>query len=297
MRLIDAGELGRLLPMRAAIDALEAAFAAGVPPVPLRMHATTPDGELLLMPAAAAQGLGVKLITLTAANPGRGRPLVQGAYVLFAPGDQSPEAVIDGAALTALRTGAVSGLATRRLARPDARRLVVFGAGVQARAHVEAIRAVRDLEDVTIVSRSANTAEALAEQVGGRSGSIADISAADIVCTCTTSGVPLFDGAQLAAGAHVNAVGAFTPETREVDTTTVTRSRVVVETREVAMAEAGDLLLPIAEGAVEAEHVVADLSETVRGSVVRRTPQDVTLFVSVGLAFEDLVVARAAADA
>lgn len=297
MRLIDAGELGRLLPMRAAIDALEAAFAAGVPPVPLRMHATTPDGELLLMPAAAAQGLGVKLITLTAANPGRGRPLVQGAYVLFAPGDQSPEAVIDGAALTALRTGAVTGLATRGLAREDARRAVVFGAGVQARAHVEAIRAVRDLEDVAIVSRSAATAEALAAQVGGRSGSVDDVAAADIVCTCTTSGVPLFDGTRLAAGAHVNAVGAYTPETREVDTTTVTRSRVVVETREVAMAEAGDLLLPIAEGAVEAGHVVADLSETVRGSVVRRSPQDVTLFVSVGLAFEDLVVARAAADA
>jgi ornithine cyclodeaminase len=297
VRLIDAGELARLLPMRAAIDALEAAFAAGVPPVPLRMHATTPDGELLLMPAAAAQGLGVKLITLTAANPGRGRPLVQGAYVLFAPGDQSPEAVIDGAALTALRTGAVSGLATRRLAREDARRLVVFGAGVQARAHVEAIRAVRDLEDVAIVSRSAATAETLAAQVGGRSGSIADVPAADIVCTCTTSGVPLFDGARLSPGVHVNAVGAYTPETREVDTTTVKRSRVVVETREVAMAEAGDLLLPIAEGAVEAGHVLADLSETVRGSVVRRSPQDLTLFVSVGLAFEDLVVARAAADA
>ena len=297
MRLIDAGELGRLVPMRSAIDALEAAFAAGVPPVPLRMHATTPDGELLLMPAAAAQGLGVKLITLTAANPDRGRPLVQGTYVLFAPGDQSPEAVIDGAALTALRTGAVSGLATRLLARADARRLVVFGAGVQARAHVEAIRAVRDLEDVVIVSRSTATAEALAAQVGGRAGSVADVARADIVCTCTTSGVPLFDGVQLVAGAHVNAVGAYTPETREVDTTTVTRSRVVVETREVAMAEAGDLLLPIAEGAVEAGHVVADLSETVRGNVVRRSPEDLTLFVSVGLAFEDLVVARAAADA
>ena len=96
MRLIDAAELGRRLPMLAAIDALEAAFGDGVPPVPLRMHATTPDGDLLLMPAAAAHGLGVKLITLTAANPERGLPLVQGAYLLCAPGTQSPEAVIDG---------------------------------------------------------------------------------------------------------------------------------------------------------------------------------------------------------
>jgi ornithine cyclodeaminase len=292
--LIDAGELRRRLPMADAIDALEAAFAAGVPPVPLRMHATTPDGDLLLMPAAAAHGLGVKLITLTETNPQRRLPFIQGVYVLFAPGTQSPEAVIDGAALTALRTGAVSGLATRWLARPDARRLVVFGAGVQARAHVEAVRAVRDIQEVVVVSRSPETAAALAADVDGRSGSAADVATADIVCTCTTSPAPLFDGALLAAGAHVNAVGAYTPETRELDTAAVARARVAVETREVAMAEAGDLLMPIAEGAVGADHVVADLEEVVRGSEVRRSPSDVTLFVSVGMAFEDLVVARAA---
>jgi ornithine cyclodeaminase/alanine dehydrogenase-like protein (mu-crystallin family) len=294
--LIDEVELRRRLPMVEAIDALEAAFAAGVPPAPLRMHATTPDGELLLMPAAAAYGLGVKLITLTEANPERRLPFVQGVYALFAPGTQSPEAVIDGAALTALRTGAVSGLATRWLARSDARRLVVFGAGVQARAHVEAVRAVRDIHEVAIVSRSPATAAALADEVGARPGDAADVATADVVCTCTTSAAPLFDGALLASGAHVNAVGAYTPETREVDTAAVARSRVAVETREVAMAEAGDLLMPIAEGAVGADHVVADLEEVVRGSAVRRSPADVTLFVSVGMAFEDLVVARAAVD-
>jgi ornithine cyclodeaminase/alanine dehydrogenase-like protein (mu-crystallin family) len=294
---IEAGELRRRLPMADAIDALQAAFAAGVPPVPLRMHATTPEGDLLLMPAAAAQGLGVKLITLTAANPERGLPFVQGVYVLFAPGTQSPEAVIDGAALTALRTGAVSGVATRWLARADARRLVVFGAGVQARSHVEAVRAVRDIDEVVVVSRTPATAEALAAEVAGRSGQAADVATADVVCTCTTSPTPLFDGALLADGTHVNAVGAYTPETREVDTATVVRSRVAVETREVAMAEAGDLLVPIAEGAAGADHVVADLAEVVRGTTVRRSPEDVTLFVSVGMAFEDLVVARAAVGA
>ena len=297
MRVIDGEELRRLLPMRAAIDALEAAFAAGVPPVPLRMHATTPDGELLLMPAAAAQGLGIKLITLTPGNRERGLPFVQGAYSLFSAGTQAPEAVIDGDALTALRTGAVSGLATRWLARRDAHRLVVFGAGVQARAHVEAVRAVRDITDVAIVSRSAATAAALAAEVGGRAGEADDVAGADVVCTCTTSPEPVFDGAMLRAGAHVNAVGASTAETREVDTSAVVRARVVVETREVAMNEAGALLLPIAEGAVDAGHVVADLSEALGGSAVRRSPEDITLFVSVGMAFEDLVVARAALDA
>jgi ornithine cyclodeaminase len=297
VRLIDAAELRRRLPMRAAIDALEAAFAAGVPPVPLRMHATTPDGELLLMPAAGPQGVGVKLISLTPANPERGLPFVQGTYTLFDAGTQEPVASIDGAALTALRTGAVSGLATRWLARPDSRRLVVFGAGVQARSHVEAMRAVLDLEDVALVARTPARAEALAAEIGARVGTPEDVRVADVVCTCTTSPDPVVDGEALRPGAHVNAVGAYTSDTREVDTTTVARARVVVETREVAAAEAGDLLIPIGEGAVTADHVVADLAQLVTGGDVRRSPEDVTLFVSVGLAFEDLVVARAAVDA
>jgi ornithine cyclodeaminase/alanine dehydrogenase-like protein (mu-crystallin family) len=295
--LIDAAELGRRLGMRAAIDALEAGFAAGVPGLPLRTHTSTPDGQLLLMPAAGDQGVGVKLITLTSANPDRGLPFVQGTYVLFGPGSQSPEAVIDGTSLTRLRTGAVSGLATRFLAREDARRLVVFGAGVQARGHVEAVRTVRDIEEVVIVSRTPRRAEALAAEVGGRVGSPADVAGADIVCTCTTSPRPLFDGAMLPDGVHVNAVGAYTPDTRELDTPTVARARVVVETREVAMAESGDLLIPLAEGAIDDDHVVADLADVVRGADVRRSPRDLTLFVSVGMAFEDLVVARAAVDA
>ncbi len=295
--LIDAGELRRRLPVRAAIDALEAAFGAGVPPLPLRTHMPTPNGDLLMMPAAARHGVGVKLITVTPQNPERGLPFVQGTYVLFGPVSQSPEAVIDGASLTALRTGAVSGLATRWLARRDARRLVVFGAGVQARAHVEAVRAVRDIEEIVIVSRTRERADALAAEVGGRTGSAGDVSGADIVCTCTTSPRPLFDGEILAEGAHVNAVGAYTPASRELDTAAVARGRVVVETRDVARAESGDLLIPMAEGAIGDDHVVADLAEVVRGKEVRRSPVDVTAFLSVGLAFEDLVVARAAVDA
>jgi ornithine cyclodeaminase/alanine dehydrogenase-like protein (mu-crystallin family) len=292
--LIDAAELGRRLGMRAAIDALEAAFAARVPPLPLRTKTSTPDGELLLMPAAGNQGVGVKLITLTPENPRRGLPLVQGVYVLFGADSQSPEAVIDGASLTALRTGAVSGLATRWLAREDASRLVVFGAGVQARVHVEAVRTVRDIGEVVIVSRTRQRAEALAAEVGGRVGSAADVAGADIVCTCTSSPKPLFEGETLAGGVHVNAVGAYTTDTRELDTTAISRARVVVETRAVAMAEAGDLLIPMAEGAIGGEHVVADLTELVRGKEVRRSAADVTAFISVGVAFEDLVVARAA---
>jgi len=289
--------------MGAAIDALETAFRDEEPSsAPLRSRVDTPSGSLLSMPAGGTRGVGVKLVTLTDANPSRGLPFVQAVYVMFDAETQAPTAVLDGDALTALRTAAVSGLATRHLARPDARRLVVFGAGVQAAAHLEAMAAVRPVDEVVVVSRTRGRAEALAacaEEKGIRAsvGGPQAVAHADLVCTCTTSPMPVFDGAMLTAGSHVNAVGAYLPDTREVDTETVRRARVVVETREVAAAEAGDVLVPIAEGAVRAEHVVADLCELARGTPVRRSPEDVTLFVSVGMAFEDLVVAGAVAEA
>lgn len=304
IRTIDAEELRRLVPMTHAIDALEAAFRDEDPSLaaPLRSSLATPAGTLVLMPAAGQRGVGVKLVTLSEFNPQRGLPFLHGVYVLFDRETQRPEAVIDGTELTALRTAAVSGLATRHLARGDARRLVLFGAGVQARAHLEAMTAVRPLEDVVVVSRTPERAAALAERAEtmGLRGAVGDpgaVSETDLVCTCTTSAVSVFDGRLLAAGAHVNAVGAYLPNEREVDSETVARARVVVETREVAMAEAGDLLIPIREGVIGADAIRADLGEVVRGAVIRTADDDITLFKSVGMAFEDLIVARAALDA
>ncbi len=288
--------------MKVAVDALEAAIGSeALPAAPLRTHLETGAGSLVSMPATGPQGTGVKLLTVTSGNAELGLPLIQGLYVLFSVQTQEPEASIDGAALTALRTGAVSGLATRYLARQDAVRLVIFGAGTQARAHLKAMLAVRPVDRVTFVSRTEGRAEALAGSAR-EMGVTADVAgpdavgAADIVCTCTTSPVPVFDGSLLSPGAHVNAVGAYTPQTRELDEHAIRRAQVVVETREVALAEAGDVLIPIAAGSIGPDHVVADLSEVVRGAEVRRSPEDVTVFKSVGVAFEDLVVARAAVD-
>lgn len=298
---VDAGELARRLSMRAAIDALEAAFRDGDPSVtPARSHVDTPGGTLLLMPAVGKAGVGVKVVTLTGANTERGLPLIHAIYVLFDAETQAPRLLVDGSALTALRTAAVSGLATRLLAREDARRLVIFGAGVQARAHLDAMAAVRPVSEVAVVSRTPERARELVAvaKTMGIAAAIAEpvaVSSADIVCTCTTATEPLFEGASLAVGAHVNAVGAFQPDAREVDAQTVGRARVVVETRAAAMEEAGDLLIPIREGAIDPSHVVADLQEVVRGAEVRRGADDVTLFESVGLAFEDLAVAGALA--
>lgn len=300
---LSAADLRALVPMPAAIDALQDAFVArdGLDG-PQRTHHVVPDGDLLLMPAASPAGVGVKLVTVTPANPGRDLPLIHGVYVLFSPGTQAPVALIDGAAMTGLRTAAVSGLAARHLARTDAQHLVVIGAGTQGRAHVAAMRAVRPVAHVTVVSRSPGPAEALAadlraDGVDARVGTTAAISGADLVCACTTSDTPVVPDDLVPDGAHVTAVGAYRPDARELETATLRRGRIVVEQRDAALAEAGDLCIPIADGALSPTDIVADLAEVVTGVRVRRGPVDVTVFKSVGLAFEDLAIAAAAVRA
>jgi ornithine cyclodeaminase/alanine dehydrogenase-like protein (mu-crystallin family) len=301
--LIDAAELRRLLPMDVAVDALERAFGADtLPQAPQRQRIPAGRGELLLMPAAGPDGVGVKAVTVNPENPSRGLPFVHAVYTFFDPDTLAPVALIDGEALTAIRTAAVSGLATRHLALPDAGRLVLFGAGSTATTHLEAMRSVRPVERLRVVSRTRERAESLAGTARGfgidaRTGEPGDVSDADLVCTCTTSTVPVFDGSLLRPGAHVNAIGAFRPDMRELDDQAIVRARVVVETREAALAEAGDLLIPLGEGTIDKSHIEAELREVVRGAKVRTDPEDVTVFKSVGIALEDLAVARAALDA
>jgi ornithine cyclodeaminase/alanine dehydrogenase-like protein (mu-crystallin family) len=294
---IGAKELEEILPVSQAIEVLERAFTAERPKTPLRTHLDVPGGELLLMTASGELGLGVKLVTLAPENPGRGMPFLHSIYVLFSPRSLEPKLTVDGAALTALRTSAVSGLATKYLARPDSSRLALFGAGVQANAHLDAMVAVRPIQSVRVVSRTPEAAERLADRA--RTLLDADVagsetvSAADIVCTCTTSDTPVFDGKLLPDGVHVNAVGAYRPDTRELDDETIGRAKIVVETREAAMAEAGDIIIPIERNVITDSDIVADLSEVARGAAVRTSADDVTVFKSVGVAFEDLAVAAA----
>lgn len=300
-RWIGRDALHAALDYEAAVDALEAAFAepASARDNPERETHGVPDGELMLMPAAGPEGVGVKLVTLTPANPAAGRPFIQGVYALFAPGHQTPEAIFDGAALTELRTAAVSALATRRLARADARRLVVFGSGVQAAAHVHSMLAVRPtLRQVSVVGRDRARAATLAATLVGQGidASVADADAvrsADVVCTCTTASDALFPGAWVAAGTHLNAVGAYRTDRRELDAGLMGRATVFVEDRAAALAEAGDLVLAIADGALAPSDVAGDLRELVAGNAGRDDDDAITVFKSVGLALEDLVIARA----
>jgi len=194
VRVIDAEALRAALTMTAAVDALEGAFLAEDPALaaPLRTSLATPAGTLLTMPAAGAAGVGVKLVTLSEFNRQRGLPFIHAVYVLFDPETQRPEALVDGTELTAIRTAAVSALATRYLAKPDASRLAIFGAGVQATTHLEAMLAIRPIRSVTVISRGTERAAALVDRaiaagVSARVGTPCDIGEPDLVCTCTTS--------------------------------------------------------------------------------------------------------------
>ncbi|MFN2586977.1 MAG: ornithine cyclodeaminase family protein [Actinomycetota bacterium] len=292
---LDAAALQRLVPLTAAVDAIESLFAGDGVEVPQRSHLHVGGGDLVVMPAWGPEGVGVKLVTVNPANPAAGRPLIHGVYVLFDRGSLAPVLIVDGAALTALRTPAVSAVATKHLAAPGARRLVIFGAGTQARGHLEAMRTVRDVFEVVVVTRDPAHAAAVVDAareagLGARSGSPEDVRDADLVCTCTTSTTPLFDGTLLAPGTHVNAVGAYKPDARELDDATIARAAVVVEDRAAALAEAGDLLQPLAAGVLDADEILG-LHDVLQG---RRPDGEVTVFKSVGLASEDLAVAAAA---
>lgn len=279
--------------MPQAVDALEVVFGANPPPsAPPRQHLDAGNGMLLVMPASADTGTGVKLVTVAPANPPVGLPLIQGVYVLFAPDSLAPSAFFDGAGITRWRTAAVSALATKHLARRDASRLVVFGAGIQAEAHVHAMRSVRPINEVTIVSLTRSRAEDLAARVGATAAGPEAVGNADIVCTCTTSSTPVFDGSLLSPGTHVNAVGGFKPEARELDDAAIAAGRVVVETRSSALTEAGDVMIPLSRGVIS-EAAIEELTSVVRDGI-DRSPDDITIFKSVGIAFEDLAIAVAA---
>jgi ornithine cyclodeaminase len=296
---LDAERLRLTLSIPEAIDALDAAFAGELPVTPVRSHYAAQGGELLLMPAWGAIGVGVKLITLDAGNPGRGLPFIHGVFILFSPEGKEPVATMDGAALTAIRTAAVSALSTRHLAREDARKLLIFGAGRQSHAHLEAMAAVRDFDSVTVVDPAKDKAEelvALAVSLGmtGRVGTPEDVAEADVICCCTTSREPVVRGELLKPGTHIVAMGAYRPDMCEVDVTTLKRSRVIVEDREAVLAEAGDFIIPMGRGEWTPDGIHAELTEAVRGPARRTDPDEITLCKTVGMASEDLVVAHAA---
>ncbi|MFG1992275.1 ornithine cyclodeaminase family protein [Actinoplanes sp. NPDC048988] len=277
-----------------AVAALRGALAAGLDPErePSRVPIDTGTGEILVMPSADHKTAGVKLVTIAPGNPARGLPRVHGVYVLFDAETLVPRAVLDGAALTALRTPAVSALGVDLVAPPGAHRLVVFGTGPQARGHIEALRETRPIDSVRVVGRDPARTAAFADSVGASAAGAEAVADADLVVCCTTARQPLFPGSLLAPEAVVVAVGSHEPDAREVDAATVRRGGVLVESRAAALREAGDVIQALDAGVIDAGALVT-YADLVQNSTAARP----RLIKTVGMGWEDLVIATAVVEA
>ncbi|HEV2886411.1 MAG TPA: ornithine cyclodeaminase family protein [Jatrophihabitans sp.] len=294
---LDARTLMSLVSWSEAITVLEAALATGahLSGGPPRFSVAEAHGELLVMPAHSAAGVGVKVTSVAPGNPELGLPRIQGVYVLFDAATLTPRALIDGTALTTLRTPALSALAVRALAPADAADLLVFGAGPQAWGHVHAIGQVRSLRAVRIVSRDAGRQAELIDRLGAEgvdavAGTEHDVASADIVVCATTARQPVFEGRLLTERACVVAIGSHEPAARELDDVVFERAaRVVVEERSTALREAGDVVQAIAAGVLSADELVevADLARLA-------AQPGIGVYKGVGMGWQDLAVAEAA---
>jgi ornithine cyclodeaminase/alanine dehydrogenase-like protein (mu-crystallin family) len=306
LRYITTEEILRTLTMADAIRAVRDAFvelSTGRALVPSRTSLEIPGRRTtaLVMPAylPRTERIGLKLISLCEDNPAKGLPLAQAVTVIMDAANGTPLAVLDASYLTAVRTGAASGVATDVLAREDARVAAVFGAGVQGRTQLEAVAAVRSLRKAFIFDIDARAAADFAVEMGGRLGLDIEPAAspkalrdADIVCTATTSATPVFSDADLKPGAHINAIGSYKPHVREVPGETVRRAAVFVDERRSSLEEAGDLIIPLRQGLFGEDHIRAEIGEVLAGLKPGRTSEDeITLFKSVGNAVLDLAVA------
>jgi ornithine cyclodeaminase len=315
MLVLNREQVRELVPMGEAIELMKTAFAelsAGRTESPLRTAVPLDDreGVTLFMPGyvPAMDALGLKTVSVFRRNPQRGLPVIHAIVGLVDPETGQPLAIMDGTYLTALRTGAVSGAAADLLARPESRVLAAIGAGAQGVTQIAAVCEVRPIERVIAVDVDATALERLRESlrrewpgIVERLETTADVAAAvreaDIICTATTSRTPVFRDEDVRPGTHISAVGAFTPEMQELPAETVARATVVVDAVDAALAEAGDLIIPLNEGRITREHVARELGMVASGTAPGRTsPEEVTLFKSVGNAVQDVVVAKRAVE-
>jgi ornithine cyclodeaminase/alanine dehydrogenase-like protein (mu-crystallin family) len=280
IRILTGEDVRQALPMRQAIEVIKKAYARlsqGEVQAPMRTALHTPghQGITLVMPAALGEGeqVAVKIIALFDDNPARGLPRAHALVVYLDPDTGAPAAILDGSALTALRTGAASGAATDLLARPDARSVAIFGAGVQGRAQLQAVCAVRAIREAWVYDPSPQQAQGFADEM------------------CAALGIPV-------QGAHINAIGAFTPQMQEIPVETVQRAKVVVDQREAVLEEAGDLLIPLKSGVIGEDHFSTELGEVIaKDKPGRISPEQITLFKSVGVAVQDVAAAAAVFEA
>jgi ornithine cyclodeaminase len=306
--IANQNEVTQLLPMSECIEVISDALkmlAGGDGILPLRSKLVLPDGQNLmaLMPSymGGIQSVGVKVIAAFPSNYGTGYDTHQGVVVLFDTQHGLLRAILDCTSITAIRTAAASGVATRLLSREEAGDLAIIGAGTQAHTHLEAMLSVRKIRRVRVYSLPLDGAYEYAERESKRHGIEVEVKeaaqeaveGADIICTTTTAQEPVVAGAWVAPGAHINAVGAFTPTTRELDSALVAKSCLYADRRESMINEAGEFLIPKSEGLFGDEHIVGELGEVLLGKApARRSPDEITLFKSLGISIEDLAAAH-----
>ncbi|GAA1499087.1 ornithine cyclodeaminase family protein [Paeniglutamicibacter kerguelensis] len=261
---------------------------------PARVNTPAGGGHLLLMPSVIGAWAGIKVASVGPNNPEHGRPRIQATYVLMDSLTLSPQALMEGSLLTALRTPAVSAVAANKLAAPDAGTLLVFGTGLQAWGHIEAMAEIRTLSEVWISGRSARKVEEMVGKARGlglaaRAAEAGDVENADIIVCATSAGEPLFDGSLVKDGAAIVAMGSHETDRRELDANLMGRARVVVEDVQTALREAGDVVMAIEEGRLDAGALLT-LSNLVRGNVARATDRP-NVFKGTGMSWQDLAVA------
>ncbi|MFT5701919.1 MAG: ornithine cyclodeaminase/alanine dehydrogenase-like protein (mu-crystallin family) [Desulforhopalus sp.] len=307
IRILSGKQIRAAVSMKDIVEAMELAFvelSTGSPEMPIRSHISIaePQGTALFMPSymKPSQMIGIKTVTLFEDNRSKGLPYIQGMVNLFDGNTGTPRAVLDGMTITALRTGAASGLATSLLSRKESKVCAIFGGGVQGRTQLEAVCAVRDITKVFIYDALPAAAESFAKEMREELGveiivaksSKEAVQKADIICCASIAETPIFDDQDLPAGVHINAVGSYKPHVQEVPEAMVLRSRLYVDHRESALEETGDLIIPINKGLFTEEHIVAEIGEVAAGKAPgRSSDSEITFFKTVGVAVQDLAAA------
>ncbi len=310
MLVFGKDDVTRALPMREAVGAMRSAFAAysgGRVVMPLRTRVGQPDGQgvFFTMPVCGGEETGhftVKMVSVFPDNPAAGLPSVHAAVFLMSGMTGSPLAILEGRSLTALRTGAASGAATDLLARKNSRVLALIGAGAQAMTQLAAVCTVRKIDEVRVYARNPEGVNRFIDAVRGKDSIPETLIAApspaeavrdaDIICTATTSPVPVFSDRDISRGVHINGIGSYLPEMQEVPVATVRRAKVIVDSREAALAEAGDIIQAIGNGAITSGHIHAELGEILLGKRPgRESDREITFFKSVGIAVQDAFAA------
>jgi ornithine cyclodeaminase/alanine dehydrogenase-like protein (mu-crystallin family) len=311
--ILTASQVREALPISDAIQVMAPAFQAfsnGTAIVPPRTRIDIPgcDSHALFMPAYIAGNariLVVKAVQVYSHNRNKGLPVVNAAVLLMDGRTGIPLASMEGSSLTAIRTGAASGLATDLLARRDSECLSVIGAGVQARTQLEAVCAVRNIRKIVIFDPTPSKARTLITEMTGKTNIPDDMTMAenaraavldaDIICTATTSKNPVFDDYDVSGGVHINAIGSYLPSMQEIPAETICRAKIIVDSRNAVLTETGDVIIPVERGIIQKDHIHAELGEIVAGvKAGRMDDSEITLFKSVGLAVQDAAAAFAA---